>query len=348
MWKEFAKVSRDGENLIENCAVAGKPSIDPIISGAASWLRSYLPNAEGRLVTEWSDGLGSSSVQSTTIGISSRLDIVASGQFASSATGDLVVYDSLAGSMRVYYTGPDSTLTVYPAQSNFPRTITLIQVGKIDTDAYDDLVTYNPVAGKLQAYRATGTGTFTALGNGLTGVGSNGKNLVAAKFDTDSNLDVLLYSPGSGSGVVYEVSTAGVFSTMRSNTGWSKNWEIIVPGDFSSGTPTDLLFYAPATGIARFYSTDGSGRTSTLLREHSWSRDWEYILGTSLGGTSYTDLFFYAPRSGLTKTFSTDGLGGITQLRERTWKKTWTRIVPAHLGGTAHGDFFLYDPWTRP
>ncbi len=321
VWKELGVVSRGGLNLFNTCGVSNRPGLYSVTSSAASFLRSNLPSAEGRLQTQVSDGLGATTTKTTTTALSSRWDAIVAGQFNGTSTADAVAYDSAGKQIRLYTSDADAKLTASAVQTGFSASISLLSSARVTTDAFDDLIAYDPVAGSLRVYGNSGTGSFAALGNPRTDVGGAVKNMVVGNFDGDTLIDVLLYTPSTGTGRVYEISNAGSISLIKTSTGWSKSWEIILAGNFSAEATSDLVFFAPSTG---------------------------YILPGQFGGTSYADLFLYNPLTGLTKTFSTDGAGNITLLKEVTWRKTWLRIAPGNVNGTSHTDLFLYDRWVRP
>jgi len=232
-WKSAGVVKSGGPltGAGKFCANPGRPSLFTIPDVA--WLKAQLPASEGKLRVERSDGLGNTTLQSTKAGTSSHADIIVVGQFAAGALGDVLQFDARAGSFTVQKASDTAVLTTLAAQTGLPTGLTLIGRGKINGDAYDDLIVFDAVNKRLRAYsaNAAGTGVFTALGTGLVVADGSLRNLIVGKFDSDTNLDFMTYSPSLGEGRFYEVSSAGTIKLVRANSGWNRDWEIIFSGN---------------------------------------------------------------------------------------------------------------------
>ncbi|NGP89671.1 FG-GAP-like repeat-containing protein [Fodinibius halophilus] len=141
--------------------------------------------------------------------------------------------------------------------------------GDYDGDGDLDLVvTGRDVTGNKTAiiYRNDGSGTFTDIGAGLTGVDFGSSNW--GDYDGDGDLDLVITGEGDGGtqmSTIYRNDGGGTFTDIGAGLtgvdGSSSDW-----GDFDGDGDLDLVVIGSASGgeIATIYRNDGRGMFSAL------------------------------------------------------------------------------------
>jgi len=147
----------------------------------------------------------------------------------------------------------ESPITIVPAR---------LSSGHFDAGVSIDLITYDPAAKRIVVFSNDGTGHFVELSR--TPIAANARAMVAADFDADGNLDVI-------------VGYAGQFSYDA----------FYGHGDGTFGSPQTIWgLYQP--NLLRAEKIDGTGLTDLIV-----GRDYDLAIIRNLGARNFGDPLRY-------------------------------------------------------
>jgi hypothetical protein len=273
------------------------------------------------------------------------------GVFNGAGVSQLAFYDSVTGTLQLYYVDapggdevtPDGVLNLVLQQTLESwrpgcRLIAGSFFGSPGTDpgtvapGFTQLLVYDP---------CSGTGDFYSFSESkldlvqhYRGWRTSWDRIVPGNFGGDGICDLLFYDASSGTGEFYVVENDNM-SLLRSYTDWRTSWTQIAPGNFGSTQYTDLVFY-DGMGTGQFWAVD-EGNIELLHSYGEWRTSWKQIISGTFAGNEFTlpgapgsDLLFYDGMG--TGQFWAVDEGQLALLQSHTdWRGSWSEIVPGRF-----------------
>jgi putative cell wall-binding protein len=204
--------------------------------------------------------------------------------------------------------GAFGSLATYPISGPSFIGPTGIAVGDFDGSGKLDIVTADGVTDFVSVLLNSGTGTFGAAAQFSTGGGSVPFDVVAAPFDADADLDLVVATPGLGNLSFMAGDGAGNFAaptTFGGPTGYTR----LATADFNNDTESDVAAVDGA-GFAALFLGDGLGGFTAAGTAATGTTPTGLTVA-DLNGDNKTDVIVTNADDDTISIFLGDGLGGI-------------------------------------